>query len=123
MEEIGGVYLESILTSIKKLLGITEDYEHFDIDLIVDINASFARLTTLGVGSSEGFVISDKSNTWTQFSDDPVIQGLSKKFIFLDVKLAFDTSISQSVISSINEQKRETEWLLQDSMLKTNNNN
>ena len=29
----------SILTSIKKMLGITEEYEHFDQDLIIHINS------------------------------------------------------------------------------------
>ena len=49
--------MESILTSIKKMLGITEDYEHFDSDLIMHINSVFSILTQLGVGPSEGFSI------------------------------------------------------------------
>ena len=42
--------MESILTSIKKLLGIAEEYEHFDVDIIMHINAAFSVLTQLGVG-------------------------------------------------------------------------
>ena len=34
-----GGKMESILTSIKKLLGIAEDYEHFDSDIIIHINS------------------------------------------------------------------------------------
>ena len=49
--------MESILTSIKKLLGIAEEYEHFDPDLIMHINSVFSILTQLGVGPSEGFSI------------------------------------------------------------------
>ena len=41
--------MESILTSIKKMLGITEEYEHFDSDLIIHINSVFMILTQLGV--------------------------------------------------------------------------
>ena len=42
--------MDSILTSIKKLLGITEEYEHFDQDIIMHINSVFSVLTQLGVG-------------------------------------------------------------------------
>ena len=56
--------MESILTSIKKLLGITEEDEHFDPDLIMHINSVFTILTQLGVGPSEGFRIEDESATW-----------------------------------------------------------
>ncbi|WP_439958482.1 phage head-tail connector protein, partial [Salmonella enterica] len=44
--------MESILTSIKKLLGIAEEYEHFDNDIIMHINSVFMILTQLGVGPS-----------------------------------------------------------------------
>ena len=55
---------DSVLTSIKKLLGIAEEYEHFDADLIMHINSVFSILTQLGVGPSKGFMIEDKSATW-----------------------------------------------------------
>ena len=57
----------SILTSIKKLLGITEEYEHFDPDIIMHINSAFMILNQLGVGPEEGFFIKDKSSTWDEF--------------------------------------------------------
>ena len=53
--------MESILTSIKKMLGITEEYEHFDSDLIIHINSVFMILTQLGVGPPSGFSVQDKS--------------------------------------------------------------
>ena len=52
--------MESILTSIKKLLGLAEEYEHFEEDLIMHINSVFSVLTQLGVGPSEGFAITDE---------------------------------------------------------------
>ena len=55
--------MDSILTSIKQLLGIMEDYEHFDKDIIMHINTVFMVLRQLGVGPEEGFSISDKSTT------------------------------------------------------------
>ena len=53
---------ESILTSIKKLLGITEEYTHFDADLIIHINTVFMTLHQMGVGPTEGFKITDQSD-------------------------------------------------------------
>ena len=41
---------ESILTSVKKLLGIDESYTHFDADLIMHINSVFSILGQMGVG-------------------------------------------------------------------------
>ena len=56
--------MESILTSIKKLLGIPEEVDNFDADIIMHINSVFSILTQLGVGPSEGFMITDKTKTW-----------------------------------------------------------
>lgn len=39
--------MDSILTSIKKLLGIAEEYEHFDPDIVMYINSAFSVLTQL----------------------------------------------------------------------------
>ena len=55
--------MDSILTSIKKLLGIAEEYEHFDPDIVMYINSAFSVLTQLGVGPEEGFRIEDASKT------------------------------------------------------------
>ena len=64
--------MESILTSIKKLLGIAEEYEHFDTDIIMHINSAFSVLTQLGVGPEEGFRIEDAGTEWSEFLyDDP----------------------------------------------------
>ena len=58
---------ESILTSIKKMLGIDADYKHFDADLIMHINSVFSILTQMGVGPTNGFSITDATEKWTDF--------------------------------------------------------
>ena len=73
--------MESILTSIKKLLGITEEYEHFDQDIIMHINSVFMILTQIGVGPEDGFTISDKETKWNEFTnDDKKIEALENRF-------------------------------------------
>ena len=62
--------MESILTSIKKLLGITEEYDQFDPDIIMHVNSVFMILTQLGVGPAEGFSIEDDTAVWTDFIQD-----------------------------------------------------
>ena len=79
--------MESILTSIKKLLGITEDYTHFDDDLIMHINSVFTILTQLGVGPKEGFRIEDEIATWNDFvQTDSVLFDSVKSYMHLAIK-------------------------------------
>lgn len=104
--------MESILTSIKKLLGIAEEYEHFDADLIMHINSVFVILTQLGVGPSEGFSISDKYSTWDEFiEDDPRLE-MVKSYIYMKVKLLFDPPTSSAVMEATNRLTSELEWRL-----------
>ena len=104
--------MDSILTSIKKLLGITEEYEHFDTDLIIHINSAFMALTQIGVGPSEGFAIRDADAIWSDFIPDPVKQQAVKTYVYLKVKLIFDPPLSSGAITAMNEQIKEYEWRL-----------
>lgn len=102
--------MESILTSIKKLLGITEEYEHFDEDIIMHINSVFMILTQLGVGPPEGFRIEDKTATWNEFISDDVRLDSVKSYMHLKVKLLFDPPLSSAAIESMNRMINEFEW-------------
>ena len=90
--------MESILTSIKKLLGIDEDYKHFDQDLIMHINSVLMILTQLGVGPSTGFSIVDETATWKDFLGiDPRFESV-RSYIYLKVRLLFDPPQSSALI-------------------------
>lgn len=105
--------MDSILTSIKKLLGIAEDYNHFDTDLIIHINSVFATLTQIGVGPAEGFSISDDSAIWDDFITEQTTLNSVKSYMYLKVKLLFDSnSLSSAVIESMNKIANEFEWRL-----------
>ena len=104
--------MDSILTSIKKLLGITKEYQHFDDDLIMHINSVFLVLTQLGVGPSEGFFIEDDSAEWSDFLEDPTKLQMVKSYMFLKVKLLFDPPLSSAVIEANNRLISEFEWRL-----------
>lgn len=106
--------MDSILTSIKKMLGLSENYEQFDADIIMHINTVFMNLTQLGVGPAAGFFIEDVDATWSDFvNTDKYIQlNAVKTYIYLKVKLLFDPPLSSAVIESINRTIAELEWRL-----------
>lgn len=105
--------MESILISIKKLLGIAEDYTHFDNDIIMHINSVFLILTQLGVGPPEGFVIQDATALWTDFVSDDKNLELIKSYTYLKVKIMFDPPLSSAVLDSTNQLIKEYEWRIQ----------
>lgn len=102
---------ESILTSIKKLLGIPEEYEAFDQDLIIHINTMLARLYQVGVGV-QNFSIVDKSATWDQFLIDESKYQQAKTYVYIRVRLLFDPPQSGAANEAFKETLRELEWLL-----------
>ena len=104
--------MESILTSIKKLLGIEDEYTQFDSDLIMHINTVFLNLTQLGVGPSEGFMIEDDVAIWEDFIGDSTQLQAVKTYVYLKVKLLFDPPLSSSVIDSMSRMISELEWRL-----------
>lgn len=104
--------MDSILTSIKKILGIEESYDHFDDELIVHINSVFMTLQQLGVGPSEGYTISDSYGLWSDFL--PAGQQLEavKTYMGLKVRLVFDTPPSAAALQAAERQIAEWEWRL-----------
>lgn len=103
--------MESILTSIKKLLGIEHDYEHFDKDIIMHINAALMTLNQLGVGPKEGFLITGDTETWDRFLGGFNNLEAVKTYVYLKVRMVFDPP-SSSVMESLKRQADEYEWRL-----------
>lgn len=105
--------MESILTSIKKLLGIDESYTEFDVDIIMHINTVFGILTQLGVGPPEGFFIEDKTAIWDDYiPDDPLMCHMVKSYIHKKVQLLFDPPDRGAVMEALNRSIAELEFRL-----------
>lgn len=105
--------MESILTSIKKLLGIMEDYSHFDIDIIMHINTVLSmNLRQLGVGPSTGFAIQGAGETWDDFLGSGEDYEAVKTYVYLKVRLLFDPPTASNVLEAIKSQIAEYEWRL-----------
>ncbi len=105
--------MESILTTIKKLLGAGEG-QHFDTDIITGINTAFANLRRIGVGPSKGFRIQDNTAKWSDFIpvDDVVKFEDVKSYIYLSVKLDFDPPSNSTHYASIEKRIAKLEWSL-----------
>lgn len=102
---------ESILTSIKKLLGITEEYKHFDADIIMHINSVLMILMQLGIGPEDGFSISDDSSVWSDLLGENVTWLESvKTYVYLKVSLLFDPPQSGTLLNSKKELIEEFEY-------------
>lgn len=101
----------SILTSIKKLLGLSENYEHFDAEVIMHINNTFMTLTQLGVGPANGFRITDANTTWKEFiPEEHILFGSLETYVYMKVKLIFDPPSSSAVIQAFQTSIKEFEW-------------
>ena len=104
--------MDSILTSVKKLLGIAEENTEFDLDIILHINSVFTILTQLGVGPSKGFFITDNSATWSDFVPEGTMMEAVKSYMGCKVKILFDPPASSVAMQALQNMCNEFEWRL-----------
>lgn len=101
----------SILTSVKKSLGISQEIDAFDPDLILLINSEFGKLHQLGVGPETPFSIQDEIDEWEDFTSDETLLGMVREFVYLSVRLVFDPPTA-SVLTEMKNKVSELEWRL-----------
>ncbi len=107
-----GTLNDSILISIKKMLGPTYDEESFDTDITIHINSCFTTLRQLGIGPISGYRIASKDNKWSEFIKDEEMLDSVKTYIYLKTKLVFDPPINSALLTSFEKQASELEWRL-----------
>lgn len=102
---------ESILVTIKKMLGVAQEYNAFDVDIIVNINSVFLSLNQLGVGPSTPYHISSSAETWSDFlgTQMDILEGV-QTYTYLKVRLLFDPPTNSFVVTAMQEQCKELEW-------------
>lgn len=104
---------DSILKSVKKVLGLHEDYDAFDIDVIMHINTAFFTLNQLGVGPEGGFEISDHTKKWSDFLGSDRDLNAVQSYVFVRVRLLFDRPETSYGIQALERQANELEWRLE----------
>ena len=106
--------METILTTVKKLLGITEYDDSFDTDILVHINAVNMILSQLGVKECEEHLLIKECDTWdVLFNGNDELECL-KSYFYFSVKLAFDPPSSTALLESLNRMKNEIEWRIKN---------
>jgi hypothetical protein len=104
--------MDSILGTIKKMLGVDSADIAFETDLIVDINSALMTLNQIGVGPIDPFFIMDGSATWTDFLGTSNKLEAAKMYIYMKVKIIFDPPTSSFVLDAMKNQITELEWRL-----------
>lgn len=100
----------SILTSIKKMLGIQEEYESFDDELVLHINAALEVARQIGASDVQHFRISDDTAMWEDFFGDGEAIETAKEYVYLKTKMLFDPPQAGPVINAYNDMIKELEW-------------
>ena len=103
---------DSILVTIRKLVCGDPYANHFDTDLLVHINACFSVLNQFGVGPEKGFVVTDETQNWSDYTADSTVLNLVKTYIALKVRLIFDPPLTSSVLEAMNKEISQLEWRL-----------
>jgi hypothetical protein len=103
--------MDSVLTSIKKMLGIDEEYTHFDIDITIHINTALMVLNQLGISLSKNF-ITDKTDVWTDLIGSADDIEAVKSYIYFKVRLMFDPPGTSFAIEAIERQLSELTFRL-----------
>lgn len=103
---------QSILKSVKKILGIDPDYTAFDLDIITHVNSAFSTLHQLGIGPSDGFMIENDEALWVDFvGTDPLLNQV-QPYVCLRTRIAFDPPTTSYLIGALEKQILELEWRL-----------
>ena len=100
---------ESILKTVKKLLGLLEDDPSFDLDVITHINSTLVTLQQLGFPVPVNFSVDDEAATWTELLPTDKDVRFVKTYIALKVRLVFDPPANSFTTNSMQEQVRELE--------------
>lgn len=103
--------MDSILTSIKKLLGPGADDNSFNTDIIIHINTQLFNLAQMGVGK-KGFAVSSENDKWSEFLNNSEDYEAAKTYIYAKVKLVFDPPTNSAHVNALQETAKECAWRL-----------
>lgn len=103
---------ESILLTIKRMLGLDEDYTPFDVELPVFINSAIMAAHQLGIGVND-FYITGSDETWADWLGEDSSKLIAvQSYIYMKVKLAWDPPANSFVVNSFEKQLDELTWRL-----------
>ena len=103
---------DSILKTIKKLLGLLQDDTSFDLDITTHINSVLSLLRQIGFTIADNFMVTSEAATWSELVGSVKHLDLVRTYIYLRVRLLFDPPTSSFGLDSMQKQAAEFEWRL-----------
>ena len=103
---------DSILLTIKEMLGLSKTYPAFNTDVIRNVNGSLFTLMQLGVGPRTGFRITGASETWHDFIGDRKDLDAVVNYVYIKARIVFDPPTSSAVLQALKEEMKEYEYRL-----------
>ena len=101
---------ESILISIKKVIGLASNDESFDEDLFMHINSAIDILRQLGVEIDPSFYLDDDMKTWDEMLPNSSKLQMIKTYLYMKVKKWFDPPQNGTTMDALNTSIAELEW-------------
>lgn len=112
--------MNSVLNTIKKLLGLDADDDSFDSDICVGINSAILTLSQLGLEGKEGFIVTSNEQEWSDYLNDNKLLSMAQQYIYLKTKMSFDPPQNSVVCENLKQIINELEWRIR-SESETNN--
>lgn len=104
--------MESILATVRTGLGLDEDFEGFDQQLIIYINAAILALVQIGVAPSSPMVVTNTEQTWTDLFGAATNLEACKAYVLISCRLGFDPPQTAALLNATKEMMKEYEWRL-----------
>lgn len=101
----------SILSDVKTSLGIPTELNAFDADIILHINSELMTLNQIGIGPASGFILTNGSEEWTDFTDRTDISAI-QQYVYLRVRMLFDPPNNSHVMTAMENKCSELIWRL-----------
>ncbi len=107
--------MSSILSDIKRSLGVEPDVDEYDVDILMHLNSTLAVLYQVS-GTNSGSVpyVTDDSVEWDALIDPTGQTAMIRSYIHISVRLLFDAPNTSFAINALKEQKTEYEWRLRE---------
>lgn len=110
------VETESILSSMKLMLGMEPDYNAFDTDLIIHINSILSKLSQVAVGPKEGFLldpVNPETSKWEDFlGTDSKLVHMAKTYMYIQLRILFDPPQNSFTQEMLKQESEELLWRL-----------
>ena len=101
---------DSVLLSIKQMLGISPEDTSFDVNVIMSINTALTTLMDLGLTEVEDEIVTDDDMTWDDLLGGRTDIEYVKTYVYQKVKMIFDPPTSTASIDAVQRSISELEW-------------